>query len=366
MTKTHSLRSLFLSAAAALALAACGGGGSGSTAPATTAGGVASGTTGAVSTTTAATIVGIAGLVGSSCAFEYLPEPRVLDIDKAGYVGWINGRVKCMLADGTVQNVAGLPMTAFQFTGNGVTNSSPEDMVTGTSSIDGAPTYTLQTYRHFASAGVVTGKDEALTIAGQDAVGRTINVQQNVAQGYPQGLDDWISPLGGKGGGTVAASRVIDADGQGYKATTFVAAVYTQTPSTSSGCPVGAGVKDLAFISKNQSNQITDFRYCMYVGLTSFYYTQGISSTINTWQWQFGADTGTLPSTLSVDSTNVQPMTLTALRTPIYKLVSTIRFPKKPSPNFAGVEGNSAGSLYTDFPQQATALLFGIPITWNR
>lgn len=361
---------VILSIATSIVLAACGGGG-GSTGEG---GASVNDSTGTTSAAVKTGIPGIAGMAGSTCAFQAVPETRVLDMDKSGYVTWLNGRVACTLADGSIKNIGGLPITAFALTGNGVISSAPEDLVMGTSSVDGAPTYSLQVYRHFASAASVTYTNEALTIKGQDSLGQTINAQQvvSLSNGALQGLDDWANLTRDEtAGGTVSPSRVIDADGMGYMATTYVVAMYARHLSTSPSCPVGSGVKDYASITTDQSRRTVDVRYCMYTALdiSSFSYTDFAFSTsyAGSWRWQLGADAGTTP-TLAIQTVAVEPVTLSLLRTPIYKVVTSVRFPKVPSPNFDGVEGAGPGWIAGHFPQfpSSSATFSGIPSIWNR
>ncbi|MGH8437264.1 MAG: hypothetical protein ACRERX_23015 [Pseudomonas sp.] len=362
MKKQQSWLKLIAGSVLIAALAACGGGGGGGTVADTS---VTTPVVPAAPTTpTTSVATGIEGLAGSSCAFEYLPQVRLLDMDKAGYVVWYNGRVKCTLADGSTQALGGVPASAFHFTGNGVTSSTPEDMITGTSSIDLAPTYQLQTYRKFADATSVKADPENLVITGQDSLGRHFTATQTV---NPSGnnayaLDDMTF------GGMVAASRVIDADGMGYMATGYFVAYAAKSPSTSPACPSGI-VKDYAAVTTNHLGQSVDRRYCMYTDLTStaFFYSAGINfMAAATWQWFKRPDAGTLPSTLSVDLVQLSSPTQSGLRVPVYKVTSTVRFPKAPAPNFAGVETGPGGILYTvpGLVTEGMSSIFGE--TWNH
>ncbi len=304
---------------------------------------------------------GIAGLAGSSCTTQYAPQGRVLDLDKAGYVVWYNMKVTCTLADGTKQAIAGLPASAFQFTGNDATNGVPEDMVTGTGSADRAPTYLVQLYRQFANKSVVTGNDEQVIVQGVDSLGRMVTAKGTVnpTAGTTQGVDDLT------GGVSVAAVRTLDADGQGYTATTFLVAYAAQFGSTSPACPVSTGVKDFAAISVNQNGQTRDMRYCMYTALdnSKFYYTSGITSSASSWRWLYGPDANTQPASISVTSATLSAPSATGQRTPVYKITSAVRFPKIPNPNFVSVESgvttSNPGWIYYDTPMPSTATLAG-------
>ncbi len=349
MNKTLTLAALL----AAVALTGCGGGGGGAGSDST------GGNTNPNSNQQVSDGTGIAGLAGSSCATQYAPQGRVLDLDKAGYVVWYNMKVTCTLADGTKQAIAGLPSSAFQFTGNGATNGVPEDMVAGTGSADRAPTYLVQLYRQFANKSVVTGNDEQVVVQGVDSLGRTITAKGTVnpTAGMTEGVDDLTA------GATVAAARTLDADGQGYAATTFVVAYAAKSGSTSAACPIDAGVKDYPAISVNQTGQTRDVRYCMYTGLTAsnFYYMSGITSSVTTWRWLYGADANTVPSSIGLANVSLSAPTASALRTPVYKLVTAVRYPKLPNPNFVSVESgggtSNPGWVYYDTPTPSTATL---------
>ncbi|MDI9333746.1 MAG: hypothetical protein QM533_05160 [Cytophagales bacterium] len=360
-------------------LAACGGGGGGSpTAPSSGSGGspsysyttkcaAGSGTISTVSSNTsqadsdaqcpantaALTGTGIAGQAGSYCAFtKYLPQARIMDLDKSGYVAWWAGRVQCTLADGTVQNIAGLPQSAFTMTGNGFTATAVEDMVTGTSATDLAPTYTLQLYRNFASAAATTATNEALMVSGVDGSGQTVTAKGVMVYGINNvsAMDD----LSIGATSTVAASRVIDSDGRGYTATLFQLPSYSTGASTAAACPtsISQPVKDFAVITTNSSNQVVDRRYCFYTGLTNAnFYSDTQFGSLTTararWMWQSGVDTGLQPNSFTASSAVLASNSNVGQRIPIYKTVIAIRFPKAPSPNFSSVEGFSAqGSMY--------------------
>jgi hypothetical protein len=246
----------------------------------------------------ALTGTGIAGAVGSACAFTYVtPQARILDLDKAGYVAWWAGRVQCTLAGGKVENIAGLSKAAFTATGNGFTATAMEDMVTGTSATDLAPTYTLQIYRKFASAAVTTATQEVIAVSGVDSTGRTITAKGLVGYGASYAMDDmWHNGRSG----TTSATRTIDADGMGYAATLYMAAYYSSGTSTSSACPTTPSqpVKDYPAITVNSRGLEMDRRHCLYTNLneTNFYNVKKlVSATDNTgnWAWFFGPDTGT-------------------------------------------------------------------------
>jgi hypothetical protein len=305
-----------------LILAACGGGGgSGDSTAGGNGGGNSSGNGDSNGTSP----------VMASCQVEYLPQGRMMDLDKSGYVFFDLLKVTCPDANGTQQPITGLSAASFQLTGNGVTNTAPEDMVAGTSSTDGTPTYVIQNYRHFASAAAVTANAETLTVSGTDTQGKPFSVSSSMnLSNTTQAIDDLYT------GNTLASNRVIDADGKGYTATMFVVAYGAQNGSTSAPCPTSTSVKDYPLVSTNASSQTRDMRYCLYTGLTtaSFYFT-GVE---NSWKWNYGANTGTLPATLTVNGALVSPSTLNGNRVPIYKVVSSVRFSIAPMPNFVTEE----------------------------
>ena len=279
-------------AAAAALLAACGGGGG--DAPTST----QTQPTPGVAASPIPTPTGIAGVAGSSCATTASPQQAIYDLDKAGYTAYFMIRVDCKLADGTKQNIAGLPIAAFKFNGNGEygpgtanatkTDVAPEAMVTGTSSLDGGATYVLQVYRKLAAPVTfvatpgaspvvrVTGFGaETISIVGQDGQGRSITaVAANVQGGGANGIDDFI------GGGVMSgASRTIDADGMGYKATYFVTVAAYSNSSTSPACPAG-NLKEFAAVSLNNSGIRVDRRYCMYTDLSASNFGVKFAGTI--------------------------------------------------------------------------------------
>ena len=166
------------------------------------------------------------------------------------------------------------------------------------------------------------------------------------------------------------ASRTIDPDGMGFKATYFVTAIVYRAfgntggaggNSTSPACPTG-NVKDFATISINSFGTKVDRRYCMYTDLSASNFgvkfagapsILGTTGTISLdfsstmWSWRHGADAGTQFSSFAIDIATPQPQTLLGIRTPIYKLNFSVRYPKKAVPNFATVSDPSVyGLLY--------------------
>ena len=329
---------------------------------------------------------GIAGLAGSSCTTTAAPQQAIYDLDKAGYTAYFMLRVDCKLADGTKQNIAGLPITAFKFNGSGVygpaaknaptADAAPEAMVTGTSSLDGGATYVLQVYRKLAAPVTFVGMPgstpvvrisgfgaETISIAGQDGQGRSITAYANNVQGGgANGVDDLDF-----GGVMSGASRTIDPDGMGFKATYFVTATAFQAGSTSPACPAG-NLKEFAAVSLNNFGTKVDRRYCMYLDLTAGNFGVKFAGTpfdpnnpstfrfpvdlsVNGWAWRNGADAGTQLSSLTVDAATLEPQTVAGNRTPIYKVDFSVRYPKKATPNFAAVSDSSVYGLAFSVPQ---------------
>lgn len=332
-------------------LTACGGGGGGG-----------SGAAGAGSSPTLT--AAISGLPGSTCTFKSNGGIRAYDLDESGHVSFYQGRIDCTLADGTKQTIAGLSSSAFTFTTNGAT-VSPEDMSVGNSGIDGKTTYTLEVYRHFASSTVAIAAratPESMSVIGQDSLGRTINFTQDVLGSQILLATDWFSsstlPGYARGAGPLGAGRVMDSDGMGYTFTTYAVSIVMKgsglaDPNTvgacTTGAPVGTPVLDYVMNAPNTSGQTVKGRYCLFTGLTSFSYLLNGALQYTGWQWQTD---GTKPTTLLVTGSSLVPASLNALRLPIYKVTSAVRYPQAPLPNFRAVEAGVPNSLNVIGPTQ--------------